>query len=306
MTHSAPPEPEHPDGVISRPSSVLRSSTDTTDNDLKPRLADFAPGSPDAFLAFDWRVLDDLASVPIEPDETEAEAAARRAIDIQLLAFLTDGRLTGDDLQTCYKKVCRRLSAHAYQVLVGWAKTGQIFTKCGTSMTPIMHPHPGWSNEDIDMVVKDTVIETARTFKTAGLRAWDPDGGRSPQSFFIEHCTQNFPRIYNRWLKEHIISAELHHLGDDEPGFDQLPGQAPDPVDVAACHDQIDRAISELKDPQLREFVGLQAVGYEPAEARNLAGLTRKAESYRLAKYRRHLEGDSPPSPASADSDDRA
>jgi len=304
MTHSAPPEPEHPDGVIGAPATILGDGGGTTDSEPKLRLADFAPGSDNKLPEFDRRVLDELAAIPVEPDETEAETAARRAIDVQLFAVLTDGSLTGDELHACYKRVCRRLSADAYQVLLGWAKTGQIFTKCGTSMTPILPNHPGWSDEERVLVVKDTVIAAARTFKTAGLRTWDPARGRSPRSFFIEHCTQNFPRIYNRWRKERMISAQVRHLADDAPGFDQLAGLAPDPADVVCRNDEIDRAIRSMDDPQLRRFVGFQAIGYEPSEARDLAGLTRKAASYRLAKHLRHLEGDGPPPPPAADDPD--
>lgn len=308
MTHSAPPEPEHPDGDLGdadRADIVLGDGAGTTGIGPSIRLADFARGSDSEPPVLDWRALDDLASVPVEPDETEAETAARAEVDIRLFALLTGGGLSGEEQRACYRKVCRRLSATGYQVVLGWAKSGQIFTKCATSMTPIMRPHPGWSDDDLDRVVKDTVIETARTFETAGLAAWKPDGGRSPQSFFIEHCTQNFPRIYNRWRKEHLISDQVRHLTDDELGFDQLVGLAPDPVDVVCRNDEIDRAISAMKDPQLREFVGYQAVGYEPAEARDLARLTRKAAAYRLAKYLRHREGDDPPPPAAADPADR-
>lgn len=310
MTHSATPEPEHPDGGLSgdlgAPATVLGDGAGTTGIEPTPRLADAAPRSADSELPdVDWRALDDLASLPVEPDETAAETAARGQIDVRLFAVLTDGGLSVAEQRACYRKICRRLSAHAYQVLLGWAKSGQIFTKCATSMTPIMRPHPGWSDDDLDRVVKDTVIETARTFETAGLRAWNPDGGRSPRSFFIEHCTQNFPRIYNRWRKEHLISAQVRHLTDDEPGFDQMAGLAPDPADVVCRNDEIDRAVRSMDDPQLREFVGYQAIGYEPAEARDLAGLTRKAASYRMAKYLRHREGDDPPPPDAADPADR-
>jgi hypothetical protein len=51
----------------------------------------------------DWHALDDLASVPVEPDETEAETAARAEVDIRLFALLAGGRLSSEEQRACYR-----------------------------------------------------------------------------------------------------------------------------------------------------------------------------------------------------------
>lgn len=236
---------------------------------LQPREDERALGGPQALPA-SWLV--------------DFEGAASAEVDrlfedqrlIQVLAAHDFGGPNWERFQAA-------LARYGVQVLGAWLGNGTIFRRCEDRGLPTLGPRR-LSAEDRQEITELTVAESIALFRKKALRAggWDPERGASLKTYFIGRCLLQFPRNYEKWLRDEqpldtVPDIEMLEHADLGPGPEALAeGRL-----VLAAALQATPALMKVA----RVFV-LQEAGYGQAEVAKRLGLTIGAVESLLYRHR--------------------
>jgi len=249
----------------------------------------------------DQLIEDDLPAGPVRDDAESGQE--HRRVDGLIVARLAADGFQGKRFEARYAKLVKDLAGYAYPVLIKLMSTGEIFRLCRRCGRPVPRQAEPvrWTLDDRRELASGTVLAGEKLFLTVGLRrgGWDPAGGRSLRTYFVNGCIRCFAEVYGKWWKEKQVSETtmlLSGLGTEETSplariHQRYAGHPPyvDPSAAAVLQDEVRRAIEPMTDAQLREVVGLRAIGYTQREAAQEAGLTEKAAERRLSTYRQNL-----------------
>lgn len=135
-----------------------------------------------------------------------------------------------------------------------------------------------------------------RSFLTARLRC-EQTAADLTQEVFVRLLGQEAAAIANPLALAYRIARNLlvdHHRGrrpdsgdGDEPCFDEMTGSAPDPQDVAAARQRLDRlesAIARLPPQCRRAFVLNRLEGLSQAQVAERMGISRQVVERHIAK----------------------
>jgi hypothetical protein len=127
----------------------------------------------------------------------------------------------------------RQLAEHAYHVLMGWARSGQLCRKAraaldgrgvrGIGRVPV---DIDASREEVELVAIDMLVLALDSFWPRHRERWDPDGRASLQTYFVTYCLMQMPRAYDKVYRRElrpvmIIAAD--GLDADLPDTDLGP-----------------------------------------------------------------------------------
>ncbi|MFI9623156.1 RNA polymerase sigma factor [[Kitasatospora] papulosa] len=209
----------------------------------------------------------------------------REAVAVEILRRQD---FTGPD----FNELASRLLGYARPVLLGWLSSGEIFRqarKAGCPVKPFV-ARPDLSRDDRIEIVHSTLLAGLESFRDNALRAgrWDPAKGASLQTYFVRACVYAFRKVYTDWIRHRVEAEETVSISgqDGDPALAIPDARAADPCHTAVVRDQIDRALSLLEDPRLRQALGWRSAGYTQEEAADRTGLTIKALEGRLARAR--------------------
>ncbi|WP_156725792.1 sigma-70 RNA polymerase sigma factor region 4 domain-containing protein [Streptomyces apocyni] len=255
-------------------------------------------GSAEPFLPEAGLARFEALLAPGVPDESEHERAARRAKDAQVVEMLCAQDFTGP----LYEKFASRLMEYAWPVMLDWTYTGEIFRQARLARCPVparlVIPH--WTKDDRYEVVADSILDGLDTFRSNALvrGRWNPAKGAALTTFYVGACVIAFRKVYEAWSLECTAAqTRRSYTGLDDDPVVAIPDQrAADPCHTAVIHDEIDRILPLLTDPQLRAAVAWRGAGCTQEAAAELTGLTVKALEGRLTRVRakaraQHSEG---------------
>jgi DNA-directed RNA polymerase specialized sigma24 family protein len=233
------------------------------------------------------RVEHELIPDIIRPDEHER--ARRIEVDRKIVESLI-----GDDVpEERFTKLSSRLMGYAWPILLKWMNTGEIFELCKRARKPLRQDAAMvWTDDDRRGMATETVIVAWEYFRATALTkgGWKPGGGASLQTYFVGACILRFADVYGKWRRAHLLDRAMDELPTDEDKVLALShNRPPDPCQQAVIQDEVRRLIRPMDD-QLRQLVGLQAIGYSQREAAEQIGITAKAAERRLARYRNRLD----------------
>ncbi|MBT2213198.1 RNA polymerase sigma factor [Actinomadura sp. NEAU-AAG7] len=212
-------------------------------------------------------------------DVPEDDDGARHKADQELVEFLAAHGFAGP----VYTRFAEEMAAYAIAVLTAWLHTGMIFVRCAEKGIKLPRPPiSAWSKDDQLELALETVAVATRSFQQR-LRSghWDPGKGASLRTYFIGHCTYQFPDTYKKWLR---ASEGLRSCADELD--ERWPDTRPGPEDLMADRDHADRALASLPDHNLRAALVLTTLGYNHAEIAELIGEGATARSVEGALYR--------------------
>jgi DNA-directed RNA polymerase specialized sigma24 family protein len=231
----------------------------------------------------------DSPSTRVTGTRTDPPAAAGSpsegsAADAALFARLVADRFAGPVYEQCRATLAR----YAYKVL----RRGNIFELCASKKIKGLPKSPswdGWTNEDIDDLLQETVIGGLNVFRQEALagRGWRPDGGASLRTYFIHRCLFVFAAVYRRnHLDRNRRAAAIAALAAAQQA---RPVHAPDAAEVAVNKVAAEERLANLS-PRERVVVQLAAAGYSYAE---ISGLLADGTSLRrvegmINRYRKH------------------
>lgn len=191
-----------------------------------------------------------------------------------------------------WERVAEALVAYAYQVLLAWILTGEVFGKCLAQGLRGLGAgdQPRMQRRDAEELAYDVVGLAVVAFRDRVLKPgrWTAEAGATLKTFFVGQVLIQFIPIYKSWLRATRREEDLVEVVPDRPDGSAL-GRVEDAA-VAAV--EAGRMMALIPDPSSRAIVELAALGYsheEIAELRDLA--SPKAVELRLYRLRRRLKG---------------
>ena len=204
---------------------------------------------------------------------TSASAAAPGAAPADSGDAALFARLRADGFAgPVWEATVDRLVRYGYQVLRARIGAGDIFAVCAAKRirgVPAAASWQGWSNEDINDLVQETLITAVGRFSrdAATGRGWRPDGGAALTTYFAGACLIAFVATYNRHrTRRNRHTAALAAAARVQPASAH-PDVADMVIDALTAAERLARAIP---DPRLRFVLRQHAAGYQHAEISQL------------------------------------
>jgi DNA-directed RNA polymerase specialized sigma24 family protein len=220
-------------------------------------------------------------------DSAAAQDLSRLEADQALMLRLS---VEGFDGRT-WEQVARALAEYGYAVVLAWARTGLIFSKCrekGIRVLAVAGMLTSAPDQEAEDLARDTVAEAIVAFRERVLKArrWDPAKRASLATFFIGACLLQFPNRYRSW-ELRWARQRRHVLLDVE-----MAAPAPDnPEHEVLARSAAIALLARVPDAESRQIVALRADGYALEEIAELTGLSAAAVKSRLHRMRTQLRG---------------
>ncbi|PSL54488.1 DNA-directed RNA polymerase specialized sigma24 family protein [Saccharothrix carnea] len=189
-----------------------------------------------------------------------------------------------------WQRFARVLSEYGFASMMGWLRSGLIFTLCKEKGCPVGVPPPYWEHDDLVSLAGDTVVKAIGDFRRKALLdgAWDPAGGASLKTYFTTACVFAFPNVYRKWSKERARrAAEDFRLSSVDELVD-IASPAPDPGDVVVTKLEIKRGLADIPSEYARSALILSEAGYALGEIAELLNTTRGVIKGALERHRRN------------------
>jgi hypothetical protein len=169
----------------------------------------------------------------------------------------------GSDPDHEWAKLEEHLASYAFPILVSWIRSGRIRQEAANARIRGLVRVPESlrlaDDRDARCLAVEIVVTALRSFRTKRT-SWDPQLGRSIESYFVGFCLMKLPDAYKAWARREVVPAE------DRVDLDDLlevadPGRFEDLVDL---HDQIRRIVGD--DPGIERAVQLREDGFTFSE----------------------------------------
>lgn len=203
---------------------------------------------------------------PAEPStgapEEPAKAAEREA-DVDLFERLRACGFDKDSEE--WDRLGTKVAKYATGVMVVWARRGRLRSKT-------LRRSPGGSRLPEDLVldahdarslINEVLVVSLENYRTRSLPMWNPHGGASLTTWFVNQCLYDLPDVFARWQR-----LELRERHEAEP----LPTDVEVEESQHCCglEDEVtDRMLLDEvleDDPDLREVLELRDAGYSREE----------------------------------------
>jgi hypothetical protein len=137
----------------------------------------------------------------------------------------------------CTTVLQARVYLYAYEVLMGWARSGQLRKQAakavdgrgvlGIDRVPV---ELDASVVEAEMVVVDMFVMAMRGFWGKPFDRWDGASGSSITTYFVTYCLMQLPGAYDKFFRREVkpllafVSTELatEQLADADPGPEQI------------------------------------------------------------------------------------
>jgi len=209
----------------------------------------------------------------------DAEAVDRLVEDGRLYQVLSTQNFEGPG----WERFQDALARYGLQVLMSWIHKGLIFRLCRERGIPTKRPVL-IDAVGVDHLAYGTVAEAIHAFRERVLRRdkWTPAGGASLRTYFIGQCLFQFPRVYERWLREEQEWAAL-----ERPTELAVLDPAPGPAEQAEVRLLLTTALAVDGTRRLAKVLHLIDAGFGQAEVAERLGLTVGAIESLLYRNRR-------------------
>jgi DNA-directed RNA polymerase specialized sigma24 family protein len=215
-----------------------------------------------------------------------ADALRAFAADTGLYGLLAEEGFAGPT----YERLRAALAGYGYQFLRSRIRDGTIFAVCTRRRIRGLPPAPswaGWTEEDIDDIVQETVVEALAAFRRAALAGtgWHPFGGASLATYFVGGCLFAFAATYRRHHADRRMRRAATVRLAAELQAD--PRRVPDVAESASDNVLAEARLRALP-PRQRVIVLLAAAGYGNIEIsdRLADGTSPRAVEGVLRRYR--------------------
>ncbi|WP_230570493.1 hypothetical protein [Saccharothrix luteola] len=210
----------------------------------------------------------------------------RHRTDVKIRDALVAERCEGPEWQ----RFTRVLGEYGFASMMGWLRSGMIFTLCREKGCPVGAAPPRWEHDDLVGLAGDTVVKAIGDFRRKALLdgGWDPAGGASLKTYFATTCVFAFPNVYRKWSKErsHRAAEEFRLSGADE--LANVASPAPDPGDVVVTGLEIKRGLAGIPSEYTRSALVLSEAGYAVGEIAELLHTTHGVIKGTLERHRRN------------------
>lgn len=210
----------------------------------------------------------------------------RRQADVKLRDALVAENCAGPE----WLRFTRVLSEYGFASMVGWLRSGLIFTLCREKGYPVGGPPLYWEHEDLVSLAGDTVVDAIGDFRDKALLggAWDPTGGASLKTYFATGCVYAFPNVYRKWRRDRSRQeAEAGRLSGVEVPAD-LAAPGPDPGEAVVTKLEIRRGLAGIPNEYARSALVLSESGYTVGEIAELLNTTHGVIKGALERHRRN------------------
>ena len=229
--------------------------------------------------------IDGVDDVPTTGDHLE-----RLANDQEIVAVLQSCDFRGPD----WEEFVKELIAYAYQRLLYWIRSGQIFYQCQGKGIPLTAGHVRrMEGEDAKQLTEELLGDAVIRFE-ALLRqdSWCPDKGATLTTYFVGQCILCFPNRYRAWCRAGRPGSweSLSELDEDSARFSGAYRQV-DPAEAAVAAADLQRMGRDL-DKRTFNAIRLQHEGYQIAEIAELLNDSPKAIEMALYHHRRRIRGE--------------
>ncbi|MEW2084958.1 sigma-70 family RNA polymerase sigma factor [Streptomyces sp. NPDC005283] len=177
---------------------------------------------------------------------------------------------------------CDVLVRYGNSTFVAWMNTGVIWEKISQLMRRHGRSVPSgrsiWTPEEADELRWSTLAEGMRHVQEKIQNGeWDPYGGASLKTYFINACLWKFLNEYRRfWRGKSGVELAMDNI--------TVPRHEPDPEETSIARETIDERLRSLK-VGLQRIIHLRALEYTVPEIAELLGLTVKTVECRLSRY---------------------
>ncbi|NUT47980.1 MAG: sigma-70 family RNA polymerase sigma factor [Saccharothrix sp.] len=180
------------------------------------------------------------------------------------------------------------LAEYGFALMMGWLRSGLIFTRCREKGRSVGSPPPYWEHDDLVGLAGDTVVKAIGDFRRALLGGrWDPAGGASLKTYFGTACVFAFPNVYRKWaLERSHRSREASRLSDIDALAD-VAAPGPDPGDAVVTRLEIQRGLAYIESGHARSALILSEAGYTIGEIAELLNTTHGVIKGALQRHRR-------------------
>ncbi len=208
----------------------------------------------------------------------------RLAADQDLITTLALQGYSGSD----YGIFETELAKYGMDVIGGWIRRGLIFARCrerGLGGLPLPLGDSLRNPDTIEELTGETVAKALVHFRSDVLlkNRWVSNRGATLKTFFIGQCLIRFPNVYRAWHKN---EQRRELLVDPYEACDLSDRVADGPETTVIDQCEIERGMSYIRDPRLKEVHVLMAGGLTQAEAAMRLGVTEKAVERMAANHR--------------------
>lgn len=204
------------------------------------------------------------APSPDGPAGTEETAKlAERQADRDLFERLQTRAFDKDSEE--WRHLADEVARYATGVLVAWARRGRL-------RSMVLRRSPGGSRLPEDLVLDDhdarslineVLVVSLENYRTRSLPAWNPDGGASLTTWFINRCLYDLPDVFKRWERHELQPIPTDIEIDDGRHCQLLDDQVTDRM-------LLDDILED--DPDLREVLELRDAGHSREEIADKLG----------------------------------
>ncbi|MBM2620929.1 sigma-70 family RNA polymerase sigma factor [Actinoplanes sp. LDG1-06] len=188
-----------------------------------------------------------------------------------------------------YNRFLDGLMAAGAGYIAAGLKSGAVFAACRRRNASIRLSFPvGWNHSDCREVMLATVAAALIRFYDEAMveGGWQPAGGASLTTHFINYCIDALPNELRRWSK----FTHAAQFTDTLDGLEDRVDTGFGPAELAAMADELRCAMLELSrdDQQIFE---LRSAGYLTDEIAAIQNTTSRAIEGRIYRARKRLEG---------------
>ena len=214
-----------------------------------------------------------------------AETVDRLAGDVEVVTQLALGKYQGRD----WEYFATELARYGIAVIEAWLHKGLIFQKCRSrglgGLVPLDRP---FERDEVEELAGETVAKALRHFRDDVLipGKWDSRRGATLRTYFIGQCLIRFANIYRRWHGNESRARHARLTADTVLLVDSSGTSTDDPAATAVDRALIDQALATVKDPRVRQAIGLRAAGRTHGEIADHLGVSVKTVERMLANER--------------------
>ncbi|QQQ75684.1 sigma-70 family RNA polymerase sigma factor [Saccharothrix sp. 6-C] len=189
-----------------------------------------------------------------------------------------------------WRRFTRVLSEYGFASMMGWLRSGLIFTLCREKGRPVGVAPPYWEHDDLVSLAGDTVVRAIGDFRRNALLAggWDPAGGASLKTYFATACVLAFPNVYRKWSNERRHRDAEHFRLSSVDELADVASPAPDPGDVVVTKLEIKRGLADIPSEYTKSALILSEAGYTLGEVAELLNTTHGVIKGALERHRRN------------------
>jgi len=166
-------------------------------------------------------------------------------------------------------ELAARLYVYAYEVLMGWARSGQLRRQAAKAVNGRgvlgLERVPAELDSSIteaEMVAVDMLVMAMRGFWGDPFGKWDPGSGSRVKTWFVTYCLMQLPGAYEKFFRREV--KPLLAIASTELADELLADRDPGPEEIAELRARITQVARS--DRRLQRMLLLRLDGYTHRE----------------------------------------